>query len=364
MYADFESLLVKHPEGEEGVVNVHEPSGWCIKSVFVHRKVSNPIAIYRGKDCIEKFCQHIAHEAKRLYKSFPELSIKLLTKEQCRAHSRAKTCHICLNKFKPDDRKVRDLCHYTGEHRGVAHPKCNLEYKIPSHIIMIFHNLSEYDSHLFIRELSKHAGRMGVIAKNKEDYISFSVKVEVGTRIDKYRMEVPVEMDLRFIDSFRFMSSSLDSLVNNLNRGGHKLKGFNNYTQKQMSLPLRKRVYPYEYMDSWDKFFEVKLPRIEDFYSKLNMSRISNDDEHAKKVWEEFGLKNLGEYHDLYLRTDVILLSNIFEKFRGVCPENYGLDPTHFDTAPELAWQVCPKKTGITPDLITNPDMLLISREE
>ena len=159
--------------------------------------------------------------------------MKPLTKDQCRAHSRAKTCHICLKKFKPDERKVRDHCHYTREYRGAAHTKCNLEYKVPGHIPMILHNLSGYDSHLFIRELSKHMGRMGVIAKNKEDYISFSVKVDVGTRIDKYGMEVPVEMDLRFIDSFRFMSSSLDLLVNNLNRGGHKFEGFGNYTQKQ-----------------------------------------------------------------------------------------------------------------------------------
>ena len=180
-------------------------------------------------------------------------------------------------------------------------------------------------------------------------------------RLDKYGMEVPVGMDLRFIDSSGFMSSSLDSLVNNLNRGGHKFEGFGNYTRKQRSLLLRKGVYPYEYMDSWDKFFEVRLPRIEDFYSKLNMLGISDDDyEYAKKVWEEFGLKNLGEYHDLYLCTDVVLLSNVFEKFREVCLENYGLDPTHFYTAPGLAWQACLKKTGITLDLITNLDMLLM----
>ena len=202
---------------------------------------------------------------------------------------------------------------------------------------------------------------MGVIAKNKEDYVSFSIKVEVGTKIDEYGMKVPVEMDLRFIDSFRFIGSSLELLVNNLSRGRHKFEGFDNYTRKQQSLLVRKGVYPYDYMDSWDKFFEVRLPRTDEFYSKLNMSGISDDKyEHAKKVWEEFGLKNLGEYHDLYLRTDVILISNIFEKFREVCIENYGLDPAHFYTTPGLAWQACLKKTGITLDLITNPDMLLM----
>ena len=130
-----------------------------------------------------------------------------------------KVCHICLEGFKIKDREVRDHCYYTGKSRGAAHSNCNLQYKIPGHIPVIFHNLSGYDAHLFIRELSKHTSSMGVITKNKEDYIFFSIKVKVGTRIDKNGVEVPIEVDLRFIDSFRFMSSSLDSLVNNLSRG-------------------------------------------------------------------------------------------------------------------------------------------------
>ena len=95
---------------------------------------------------------------------------------------------------------------------------------------MIFHNLLGYDVHLFIRKLSKHMSSMGVIAKNKEDYISFLIKVKVGTRIDKNGVEIPIELDLRFINSFRFMSSSLDSLVNSLSKGGYKFRGFRRYT--------------------------------------------------------------------------------------------------------------------------------------
>ena len=174
-------------------------------------------------------------------------------------------------------------------------------------------------------------------------------------------MEVPVHMNLRFIDSYRLMSSSLDSLINNLNRGGHKFRGFMGYTRKQRLLLVRKGVYRYEYMNSWSKFEEKSLPSIDNFYSKLNMSGISDEDyAHAEKVWKEFGLRSLGECHDLYLKTDVILLSNVFEKFRDICFKNYGLDPAHFYTSPGLAWQVCLKKTGITLDLITNPDMLLM----
>ena len=114
-------------------------------------------------------------------------------------------------------------------------------------------------------------------------------------------------------------------------------------------------------MDGWDKFKETVLPPKEAFYSKLNMSGISDQDcEHARRVWNEFEINNLGEYHDLYLSTDVILLSNVFESFGKVCLDNYGLDPAHFYTASGLAWKACLKKTRIRLELLLDPDMLLM----
>ena len=142
------------------------------------------------------------------------------------------------------------------------------------------------------------------------------------------------------------MSSNLDSLTTNLVRKGKKLFGFENYNPAHYELLVRKGIYPYEYMSSWDKFKETRLPPKEAFYSNLSMVGVSSDNyEHACKVWKEFGIKNLGEYHDLYLNTDVIFLANIFEAFRNVCLKNYGLDPAHFYTAPGLAWKACLKKT-------------------
>ena len=112
-------------------------------------------------------------------------------------------------------------------------------------------------------------------------------------------------------------------------------------------------------------FKEMKLPPREAFYSKPNMSGVGNEDyEHANRVWKEFGLKDLGEYHDLYLKADVILLANVFEAFRKVCLKNYGLDPAHFYTAPELAWKACLKKTRICLELLLDPDMLLMFERE
>ena len=126
---------------------------------------------------------------------------------------------------------------------------------------------------------------MGVIAKNTEDYISFLISVEVGKYIDKNCQEKPKEIDLRFIDSIKFMSSSLNSLVNNLGRGKNKFFGFKDYADPQYELLIRKGIYPYEYMDDWDCFSETALPPKGAFYSKLNMSGVSNEDyEHLCKV--------------------------------------------------------------------------------
>ena len=107
---------------------------------------------------------------------------------------------------------------------------------------------------------------MGVIAKNKEDYISFSISVEVYKYIDKNEEERSKEMELRFIDSFKFMSSSLDSLVNNLSRGNNKFFEFEDYNESQYKLLNRKGIYPYEYIDDWGKFKETALPPKEAFY--------------------------------------------------------------------------------------------------
>ena len=280
-----------------------------------------------------------------------------LTKKQWEKNKKASRCHICFKLFNPKKPKVRDHCHYTGHYRGPADSLCNLRYRIPSYITVVSHNLSGYDTHLFIKELGKNSRDMEVIAKNKEDYISFSVDLAVDEYVDKEGNEKDKLIELRFIDSFKFMASSLDSLTRNLVKGGEKLFGFENYSELQYELLTRKGVHPYEYMSSWDKFKE-SLPPIEAFYSK---SKISEDDyQHVQRVWKEFGTHNLGDYHDLYLRTDVVLLANVFEAFRDTCLKHYSLDPAHLYTAPGLAWKACLKKTRVRLEFLTDPDMLLM----
>ena len=124
---------------------------------------------------------------------------------------------------------------------------------------------------------------------------------------------------------------------------------------------LRKGVYPYEYMNDWDKFEEKELPSKEFFHSELTLEDISDTDlKHANNVFKKFNLNNLGEYHDLYVESDTLLLGDIFENFQNACLSNYGLDPMHFVSLPGLAWQACLKKTDVKLELITDYDMFLI----
>ena len=228
MYTDFESILepIQGLGNDQRIpstrgVNNHVPSGWCIRSEFAYRpsgpgtpershgKVENPLALYRGKDCVKKFCDHVIGEVRRLYHTFPEKPMDPLTKKQLKKYEEVSRCYICFKSFNGENPKVRDHCHYTGSYRGPAHMKCNLMYKIPPYTPIMVHNLSGYDAHLFIKELASLTdGSIGIIAKNTEDYISFSIKVEVDKYIDENGIERLKEIELRFIDSFKFMSSS------------------------------------------------------------------------------------------------------------------------------------------------------------
>ena len=139
---------------------------------------------------------------------------------------------------------------------------------------------------------------------------------------------------------------------------------FCNNDLNKFILLLRKGVYPYEYMDSWEKFNETSLPSKEDFYSNLNMEDISDIDyRHANNVFKGFKLENLGDYHDLYVQSDTLLLADVFNNFRDMCIKEYELDPAQFLSLPGLAWQACLKKTNIELELLTDYDMLLMVEE-
>ena len=194
----------------------------------------------------------------------------------------------------------------------------------------------------------------------REKYISFSKDIVVGEYTSKNGKIVDIKQQLRFIDSFKFVASRLDKLVENLDKHCCVNTG-KFYKGKQLSLLMRKGVYPYEYASSCERFDDKQLPPKEAFYSKLTDECISDDDyKHAHAVWDEFGMKTFKDYHDLYNKSDVLLLADVFENFRDVCMKNYQLDPAWYYTAPGLAWDSCLKKTGVELELLSDPDMLLM----
>ena len=274
-------------------------------------------------------------------------------------------CHICEKKLFRDKEtnkilKVRDHCHFTGEYRGAAHNECNLKCKKPLILPVIFHNLQGYDSHLFIKQLAKVSGELTCIPSTEEKYISFSKKIMVDNYYSKrMRKPFPKNFEIRFIDSFKFLQDSLADLVKNLKSSD--FKNLNRVIKHNSSLLTRKGVYPYDYVTSINKLRETKLPSKEDFYSKLYDEEISDKDyQHAIHVWKTFNCQTLQDYHDLYLKSDVLLLADVFENFRKTCLKHYKLDPCHYYTAPGLAWDACLKETKQELELLKDYDMLMM----
>ena len=258
------------------------------------------------------------------------------------------------------EKKVRDHCHFTGQYRGAAHSRCNLKCRKPLLIPVIFHNLQGYDAHLFIKQLASLPGKLKCIPSTEEKYISFSKYIKVDEYFhSRNKRMVNVSFEIRFIDSFKFLQTSLANLVSNL-----QPEDFINTKEifkEKTNLITRKGVYPYDYVSSIKKLSESKLPPKEEFYSKLNDEHITEDDYiHAKKVWHTFDCKTIKDYHDLYLKSDVLLLADVFENFRKTCLKHYNLDPAHYYTSPGLAWDACLKETKQQLQLLTDYDMLMM----
>ena len=224
---------------------------------------------------------------------------------------------------------------------------------------VIFHNLQSYDAHLFIKQLASLSGEFTCIPSTEEKYISFSKFIKVGEyRSRKKNKIISINFEIRFIDSLKFLNSSLEKLAKNLED-----KDFINIKREfklNTELVKKKGVFPYDYVNDLSKLAETQLPPKEAFYSKLNDVKISKEDyKHAKKVWNTFNCKTIRDYHDLYLKTDVLLLADVFQNFRKTCMKHYQLDPAHYYTSPGLAWDACLKTTGQELQLLTDYDMLM-----
>ncbi|KAL6419452.1 hypothetical protein ACFW04_011401 [Cataglyphis niger] len=274
----------------------------------------------------------------------------------------ATNCHVCEKSFESGDARVRDHCHLTGRYRGSAHFSCNLNYKETYVIPIFFHNLSGYDAHFIIKDVANaFPGSVELLPLTKETYISFAKSVDEASN-ERGWFARGRRIKLRFVDSFKFLSASLEKLASYLDKSELKItpSEFPHLDDADFELLTRKGVFSYEYVDDIDKLRETCLPPREAFYSSLTCDIVSGSDyERAIKVWERFRVQTLGEYSDLYLKTDVLLLADIFENFRDACMTSYGLDSAHYYTLPGYTWDAMLKYTGVRFELLTDIDMVM-----
>ena len=371
IYADFESLIkpldVCDPDPNKSYTKKcqkHEPVSFCYyiksfnESVYKSRLRSYIKSKEEDPDAMDTFINWLESDVKEIANL--ENKDMIFTKENEKEFINATNCWIC-GEYMGNDR-VRDHCHFTGKFRGAACNSCNLKLRRQNNISVFFHNLTNYDSHLFIKKLGTPDKKENIdcIPNNEEKYISFSKTIKTGKYTNKKGEEKDKYFKIIFKDTLKFMSSSLEALVNNLPKDGFK-NILKNYTSEQAELLKQKGHYPYEYMDSVEKFKDPTPPPRKAFYSKLSGRGISEKDyKHVWNVWNSFNMKTLKEYHELYNITDVLLLADVFENFRDICLKNYGLDPVHYYTAPGLAWDACLKMTDIQLELISDVDMLLM----
>ena len=320
IYADLECLLEKmstcinNPnESSTTKINKHTPSGYSIFTHCSFDKSKNKLNYYRGKDCMRKFSKDLREHLSKIIDYENKKMIPLTTEEKI-YHNKQKICYICKKEFSNNEKKnykVRDHCHYTGKYRGTAHNICNLRCKVSKEIPIVFHNGSIYDYHFIIKELVKEFEcNFECLGENTEKYITFSVPIK--KKIENKDLEITYK--IKFIDSYRFMASSLSKLVDNLSEGIHNNKcsdcgsnldyikitakrkneklilecynckqrykkkfnkklikrfastyNFCNNNLNKFILLLRKGVYPYEYMDNWERFNEYSLPYVKIF---------------------------------------------------------------------------------------------------
>ena len=302
---------------------------------------------YVGDDAAEKYVEHVIKIFKEInYKIYRnEKKEPILSEYEEEEFQEATECYICENIFEELTNKVREHNHLSGEYRGAACQSCNTkEGKTSKLIPVFFQNGSNYDFHFIIEELMKYEddyNKVQLLSKNSENYIS----IDYGSNYKK----------IRFLDSYRFMVKGLSDVAKSM----VEFPILDKYFKGDISLLKQKGYYPYEYIDSIDRLNETSLPPKESFFSSLTQKVITDKEySHAQEVWKHYNCKTLKDYHNLYLKTDVMILADAFEKYRKFFLKHHKIDPCYCYSAPGLTWQCGLKYTGIELELLTDYDML------
>ena len=270
-----------------------------------------------------------------------EYNKNLVMTEEEYLFQQSNNCWICKKIIDNEDEKVRDHCRITGKFKGSAHWDCNINFQLTRIIPVIFHNLKGYYSHLIFSELHKFTLKVDVIPNGLEKYVAFFLG-----------------RDLVFIGIMQFMNSSLDKLVKNLLDKDFKYL-VKEFGTENLKILKQKGAYLNKYMNSFKRFNEDKLCARKYLYSSTKDKKISEDgkisDGHisiedymvCERIWDKFKMKNMGDYHDHYLKKDVLLLADVFEKFVDSCLKYHELDPCHYFSVPGLSWDAMLKMIDV-----------------
>ena len=231
IYADLDCLLEKistcynNPEESSTTeINKHTPSGYWLFTHCSFEKTKKKLDYYRDEDCMKKFCLDLREHAIKLIIYEKKKMIPLTNKEE-KNYNKQKICYIYKKEFNTDDsdkkhHKVKHHCHYTGQYRRAAHNICNLRYRIPQEIPVMFHNGSTYDYHFIIKELVKEFdGNFECLGENIEKCITLSVPLK--KEIKNKNKIIEITNKIKFVDSYRFLSTSLSKFLDNLSEGVH-----------------------------------------------------------------------------------------------------------------------------------------------
>jgi hypothetical protein len=337
----------------KGAYQEHKPISIGLKMVSAVPGILDnmPYETYTGADVAEWLLQRLLQYQEMCVKYLFDEKRMIMTAIDHAAHAAARTCYICEKPFsnsnRRGDQKVRDHDHISGAYRGAAHSTCNLLKRRQRKIPVFFHNFRGYDSHLIISALGNHKDHeLKVIAQTMEKYLQLQFSDHIVYK-----------------DSLQFLSCSLERLTANLLSSGRQCfvtmtNEFRGQSEANIDLLLRKGIYPYDYMDNDTKFVETQLPPRAEFFSRLRQSECSPEDyEHAQHVWKAFGCKTMKDYHDLYLKCDVLQLVDVFETFRSTALGEYHLDPAHYVSAPHLSWDAMLRTTRCKLDLLSDDAM-------
>ena len=310
IFADFECLTktIHNQKNHTLYYQEHIPSEAALVVSAPGHRLDGHFEHFVGPTCAAQFIQAVGTLAGRLIRELLKHEPVAMTAADRAAFNSAASCHVCGHRFTTDaqdkyEHKVIDHDHVTGRFKGAAHTRCNLLLRQMYRVPVVFHNLKKYDGHIVTMAAAKYDEALSVIGESLESYKCISMG-----------------KDVVFIDSLAFLGVSLAALVEGLKRSGEA-----KFTLTKRLFPedasrallLRKGVFPYDYVNTWDCLTEQQLPPIDEFYNRLTDKKCSPADyEHAKQVWAAFNCQSLQDYQSLYIKSDVVLLADCFTEHR------------------------------------------------